>query len=98
MLFLHHPYAVNHLAILEQNTQSLCYYFDLKIHPFTFCVFMYLCSCSSMCAHLVIRDLLQVKMGGVDHLHAGVAVVCATQSTPVFGVWIELVCLLPAAL
>lgn len=51
-----------------------------------------------MCAHLVIRDLLQVKVGGVDHLHAGVAVVCAAESAPLFGVWIEPVCLLSAAL
>lgn len=51
-----------------------------------------------MCAYLVVRDLLQVKMCGVHQLHAGVAVVCAAESAPVFGVWVELVSLLPAAL
>lgn len=61
MLFLHHPYAVNHLAIL------------------------------------VIRDLLQINVGGVDHLHAGVAIVCAAEGTPFFGVWIEPIGLLSAA-
>lgn len=50
------------------------------------------------CAHLVIRDLLQVNVGSVDHLHAGVAVVCAAESTPLFGVQIEPVGLLSAAL
>lgn len=49
-------------------------------------------------AYLVIRDLLQVQMGGVDHLHAGVAVVSAAESAPVFGVRVERVCLLSAAL
>lgn len=51
-----------------------------------------------MSPHLVIRHLLQVKMAGVDHLHAGVAVVCAAEGAPVFGVWIELVSPLSAAL
>ncbi len=51
-----------------------------------------------MRAYLVIRDLLQVNVGGVDHLHAGVAVVCAAESTPLFGVWVEPVSLLSAAL
>lgn len=51
-----------------------------------------------LCAHLVIRDLLQVNMGGVDDLHAGVAVVCAAESAPLFRVWIEPVSLLSAAL
>lgn len=54
--------------------------------------------CSSLSAHLIVRDLLQVQMGGVDDLHAGVAVICAAESTPVFGVRVELVGLLPAAL
>lgn len=49
-------------------------------------------------SYLVIRDLLQVKMGGVDQVHAGVAVVCAAESAPVFGVRVELVSLLSAAL
>lgn len=50
------------------------------------------------CAYLVIRDLLQVKVGGVGHLHAGVAVVCAAESAPLFGVWVEPVGPLSAAL
>jgi len=57
-----------------------------------------LCACHSMCAHLVIGDLLQVKVGGIDYLHAGVAVVHAAESAPLFGVWIEPVGLLSAAL
>lgn len=48
--------------------------------------------------HLVVRDLLQIQMGGVDHLHAGVAVVSAAEGAPVFGVRRERVGLLPAAL
>lgn len=99
MLILHHPYAVNHLAILEHTEESLL--------PFKQCSLIFnsvlwpllcLCACSSMCAYLVIGDLLQVKVGGVDQLHAGVAVVCAAQGAPVFGVWIEPVGLLSAAL
>ena len=57
-----------------------------------------LCVCSSVCAHLVIRDLLQVDMGSVDHLHAGVAVVCAAESAELPGVWIKPVSLLSTAL
>lgn len=37
-------------------------------------------------------------MGAVDHLHAGVAVVRAAESAPLFGVWVEPVGLLSAAL
>lgn len=37
-------------------------------------------------------------MGGVDHLHAGVAVVPAAEGAPVFGVGVERVGLLSAAL
>lgn len=49
-------------------------------------------------AYLVVRDLLQVQVAGVDHLHARVAVVSAAEGAPVFRVGVERVCLLPAAL
>lgn len=49
-------------------------------------------------AYLVVRDLLQVQVAGVDHLHARVAVVSAAEGAPVFGVGVERVCLLSAAL
>lgn len=49
-------------------------------------------------AHLVVGDLLQVEVAGIDHLHAHVAIVAAAEGAPVFGVWVELVCLLSAAL
>lgn len=48
--------------------------------------------------HLVIRNLLQVKVGGIHNLHSAVAVVCAAEGAPVFGVWIEPVRPLSAAL
>lgn len=54
--------------------------------------------CLFCAAYLVIRDLLQVQMGGVDHLHASVAIVSAAESAPIFGVRVEFVCLLSAAL
>lgn len=99
MLFLHHPYAVNHLAILEITEKSLLsieqYSLTFKCKLFVFtvlvCMFLYV-------SYLVIRDLLQVKMGGVDQVHAGVAIVCAAESAPVFGVLVEPVSLLSAAL
>lgn len=47
---------------------------------------------------LVIGDLLQVQVGGVGHLDAGVAVVGATERAPVSGVRHERVVLLPATL
>ena len=50
------------------------------------------------CADLVIRHLLQVEVGGVDQLHAGVAIVGAAERAPFFGVWIEPVSPLSAAL
>lgn len=80
------------------NTQkSLCY--DSLTFKCILSPLLRLCACSSnVCAHLVIGDLLQVDVGGVDHLHAGVAVVCAAESAPLFGVWIEPVGLLSAAL
>lgn len=54
---------------------------------------------SAVCVlHLVIRDLLQIQMGAVDHLHAGVAIVSAAEGAPVFGVGRERVGLLSAAL
>lgn len=49
-------------------------------------------------AYLVVRDLLQVQVAAVDHLHARVAVVSAAEGAPVFRVGVERVCLLPAAL
>lgn len=96
MFFLDHPDAINHLAILEHTEKSLLLLeqYSLAFHPFS----LFVCSCSSLCPHLVIGDLFQVKMAAVDHLHACVAVVRAAESTPVFRVWIEFVSLLPAAL
>lgn len=49
-------------------------------------------------AYLVVRDLLQVQVAAVDHLHACVAVVSAAEGAPVFRVGVERVRLLPAAL
>lgn len=51
-----------------------------------------------MCPHLVIRDLLQINVGGVNHLHAAVAIVSAAERAPRFGVWIKPVSSLSAAL
>lgn len=99
MLFLHHPYAVNHLPILEHTKKFLL---SPEQYPLTFkCIcspLLCLCACYSTWAYLVIRDLLQINVGGVDHLHAGVAIVCAAEGTPFFGVWIEPIGLLSAAL
>lgn len=59
----------------------------------------FLTSRSAVCMlHLVVRDLFQVQVGGVDHLHAGVAVVSAAEGAPVFGVGREPVSLFSAAL
>lgn len=83
------------------NTQKgLCYHSSDTLWPLN--ASFHLCCacvlCSTTCAHLVIGNLLQVEVAGVDHLHAGVAVVGAAESTPLFGVWIEIVSLLSAAL
>lgn len=59
---------------------------------FAVCVF----ACPSL--YLVIRDLLQVEMGGIDHLHASVTIISAAESAPVFGIWVKRVGLLSAAL
>lgn len=60
-------------------------------------LFQFPICCLCVC-HLVIRDLLQIQMGGIDHLHAGVAIVSAAEGAPVFGVRCERVGLLSAAL
>lgn len=93
MFFFHHPYAVNHLPILEHTEKSLS-----SSEQYSLVVKWITLTHSSSCAHLVIRHLLQVQVGSIDHLHTAVAVVCAAESTPLFGVWIELVSLLSAAL
>lgn len=90
MLLLHHPYAVDHLSILDRTKQTNRYDRGLRNS---------LNSCSAICVlHLVVRDLLQIQMGGVDHLHSGVAVVSAAEGAPVLGVRRERVSLLSAAL
>lgn len=93
MFFFHHPYAVNHLPILEHTEKSLS-----SSEQCSLVVKWITLTHSSSCAHLVIRHLLHVQVGSIDHLHTAVAVVCAAESTPLFGVWIELVSLLSAAL
>lgn len=91
MLILHHPDAVNHLPILETHRKV---FVSTPASPSSPSVNVP----QRVLAHLVVRDLLQIKVGGVDHLHAGVAVVGAAESAPVFGVWVEPVGPLPAAL
>lgn len=91
MLFLHHPYAVNHLPVLERTkkpTVTGIMASQTVLNP----------GCAVCRRHLVVGDLLQIQVGGVDHLHAGVAVVSAAEGAPVFGVGVEPIGLLPAAL
>lgn len=40
----------------------------------------------TVCSHLVIRHLLQIKVAGVEHLHPSVAIVRASEGTPGPGV------------
>jgi hypothetical protein len=53
---------------------------------------------TSLSAHLVIGDLLQVQMGGVVHLHAGVSIICTAEGTPVPRIRDERIMILTAAL